>query len=140
MVHPALNYEISLFLSHISVLLRFMNGHRIPSEAPTEMHIDIKSCNTLNFYDTYHTFMTLYCNVLRTCFFTRSVQQKIKAPVKIYPFSVICFLIGQDSCALTSQYLSEQAPACMTYYDMLRSDKVSILGGMQMPYFSVELT
>ena len=39
------------------------------------------------FYDTYHTFMTLslYCfdNV-----FTRRVQQKIKAPVKVNPFSV----------------------------------------------------
>ena len=28
----------------------------------------------------------------------------------------------------------------MTYYDMLCSDKVSILRGTQMPYISVELT
>ena len=65
-MHPALNYEISLFLSHFSVLFLSMHGHRIPHEAPTEMHIDIKSCNTPNFYDTYHTFLTLCCIVLTT--------------------------------------------------------------------------
>ena len=41
------------------------------------------------------------------------MQQKIKAPVKVNPFSVVCFLIGQDYCALTSQCLAEQAPDCM---------------------------
>ena len=46
-----------------------MHGHRIAHEALTEMHIDIKSCNTPNFYDTYYTFMTLYCIVLITCFY-----------------------------------------------------------------------
>ena len=111
-MHPALNYEISLFLSHFFVLLHSMHGHRIPHEARTEMHIDIKSCNTPNFYDTYHTFMTLCCIVLTTCF-TRSVPLKIKAPVKVNPFLCFCFLIGQDLCALTSQYLAEQAPGCM---------------------------
>ena len=76
-----------LFLSHFSVLLHSMHGHRIPHEAPTEMHIDIKSCNTPNFYDTYHTFMTIALFLQHV--FTRSVQQKIKAPVKVNPFSVV---------------------------------------------------
>ena len=52
-----------------------MHGHRIPHEAPTEVHIDIKSCNTPNFYDTYHTFMTLYCIVLTTCCYKKRAAE-----------------------------------------------------------------
>ena len=44
-------------------------------QAPTEMHISIKSCNILNFYDTYHTFMTLYCIVLTTCFYKKRAAE-----------------------------------------------------------------
>ena len=39
------------------------------------MHIDIKSCNTPNFYDTYHTFMTPYCIVLATCFYKKRAAE-----------------------------------------------------------------
>ena len=50
-----------------SVLLQSMHSHRIPHEAPTEMHTDIKkNCKTSNFCDTHHSFMTLYCIVLTT--------------------------------------------------------------------------
>ena len=52
-----------------------MHGHRIPHEALTEMHIDIKSCNTPNFYDTYHTFMTLYCIGLTACCYKKRVAE-----------------------------------------------------------------
>ena len=52
-----------------------MHGHRIPDEAPIEMHIDIKSCNTPNFYDTYHTFMTFYCIVLTTWFYKKRAAE-----------------------------------------------------------------
>ena len=115
-----------------------MHGHRFPHEAPTAMHIDIKNCNTSNFYDTYHIFMTLYCIVLITCF-RRSVQQKIKAHVKVNPLSSClcsCFLIGQDCCVRTSEYLAEQAPGCINIrlWHARCSDKVSIQGGMQMQY------
>ena len=51
-----------------------MNSYRIPHEAQTEMHIDIKSCNTPYFYDTYPTFMTLYCIVL-TCFYKKRAPE-----------------------------------------------------------------
>ena len=125
-MHLALNYEMSLFPSHFSVLLHSLHGH-----------IGIKSCNIPNLYDTYFTFMTLHCIVLTTSFykkqqdFTRSVQQKIKAPVKVNPFYGFCFLIGQDCCALNSQYLAEQAPGCMHIRYIIT---YSILGRKQMPY------
>ena len=64
-----------------------MHGHKIPHEARTEMHIDIKSCNTSKFYDTYHTFMTLYCIVLTTCFYKKPAAED-QTPVKVNPFSV----------------------------------------------------
>ena len=66
---------IKYFLSHFSVSLRSVHGHRIPHEAPAEMHIDIKRCNTPNFYYTYHTFMTLYCIVLTTCFYEKRAAE-----------------------------------------------------------------
>ena len=98
---------------------------------PEKKHVDIKRCNTPNFYDTYHTFMILYCIVMTTCF-TRSVQQKIKAPVKVNPCPAFCFLIGQDCCTLTSQYLAEQARGCMNIRHALCSDKVPIFFFFQM--------
>ena len=52
-----------------------MHGHRIPHEATTEMHIDIKSSNTPSFYDTYYTFMTLSCIVLTTCIYKKRAAE-----------------------------------------------------------------
>ena len=63
--HPAFNF----------VLLHFMHGHWIPYEAIIEMPMDlywiIKSCNSPNFYDTCHTFMTLHCIILTACFYKK---------------------------------------------------------------------
>ena len=80
------------------------------------MQIDIKSCNTPNLYDTYHTFITdIWQNV-----FTRRVQQKIKAPVKVNPFSV--FLLSDWSELLcTYQSISGRTSSRLyeykTFYD-----------------------
>ena len=108
-------------LSHFSVLLRSVHGHRIPHEAPAEMHIDIKSCNNPNSYDIYHTFMSLCCIVLTTCF-TRSVLQKVKAPVKVNPFPVF-LLYDWSGLLCTDQSISGRTSPRLheykTYYDML---------------------
>ena len=119
-VHPAIKYDISLFLKKKSVLLQFMHSHRISHEAPTEIHIDIKVAIPLIFM-TLITLLWLSIALFWQHVFTRSMQQKIKAPVKVYPFSVVCFLIGQDYCALTSQCLAEQAPGCMNIRHFMTS-------------------
>ena len=67
------------------------------------MLIDIKSCNTPTFYDTYHTFMTLYCIVLTTCFYKKRVAE-IKAPVTVNPFSA--FLLSDCRLLCADQSIS----------------------------------
>ena len=112
-----------------SVLLQSMHSHRIRHEAT-------KIAITLLIFMTLITLLWFSIALFWQHVFTRIVQQKIKAPVKVNPFSGFCFLIGHDCCALTSQYLAEQAPGCMNIRHFMTSSlfRLSILGGTQLPY------
>ena len=77
------------------------------------MHIDIKSCNTPNFYDTYHTFMTLYLYCFDNMFLQEACSRRSKHLLKLIHFLCFSLMIGQDCCALTSQYMAKEAPDCM---------------------------
>ena len=95
-----IKYDIFfLFLSHFSGLLQSMHNHRLPHEAPAEMHIDIKSCNTPNFYDTYHTFMTLYLYFFDNMFLQEACSRRSKHLLKLIPFLCFCLMTGQNCCA-----------------------------------------
>ena len=89
--HLALNYKKKI-LSHFSVLLHFMHGHWIPNEAPmvcTEYQkLQYPYCVRLM---TLVTLLWLSVALFWQHVFTRSVPQKIKAPLKVNPFSVFLF-------------------------------------------------
>ena len=82
----ALNYELSLFLSHFLfcfILYMVTESH---TRAQQKCILISKVAIPRNFM----TLITLWLSIALFWYvFTRSVQQKIKAPVKVNPFSVV---------------------------------------------------
>ena len=104
-MHPALIYEMSLFLSHFYILLHSMHGHRIPRQRPQHKCTLISEVAIPLVFMTLITLLWLSIALFWQHVLTRSVQQKIKAPVKVNSFSVVLLsdFVGWLCWGLTSQ-------------------------------------
>ena len=140
-MHPALKYESSLFLSRFSVLLQSMHSHKIRHEAPTEMHIELSKIAIPLIFMILITLLWLSIVLFWQHVVTRSVQQKIKAPVKVNPFfCVFAFWLFRTVVHWSGNIWQNKLQALWILdilWQALFSDKMKmyIVEGTQMPYY-----